>query len=301
MTRNILEFEVTPKGAADLRLRGRTPRILIVMVVLITAVILYAAAGLAGLVPWRTTPGSTVASGAWLVLAGVVLVLGTRRIRAAEFATSRRNAYRFEVDAPVEGDGVRGDLLDISVGGAAVRFPQGTLPPSGFVPLRLPRRTDGPPGGHQGHGTAGRYPAGVAAGGRRGLGRLPCTVVVDLPHSRRGPAGLPGRSSRSGVPPWPLRVTWRCGRGSTAPLSRRVRTSRQCFSQTLPRSAHSRGLARGLGRGRSRKARRITHGCRGRCPCGPGRRGPRRPSPGTPSGGCRPRATSGRPPLRPPR
>ncbi|AXJ08599.1 glycosyltransferase family 2 protein [Arthrobacter sp. PM3] len=138
MSRNILEFQVTPKGAAESRLRGRTPRILIVMVVLITAVILYAAAGLAGLVPWRTTPGATVASGSWLVLAGVVLVLGTRRIRAAEFATSRRNAHRIEVAAPVEADGVRGELLDISVGGAAVRFPKGTLPDSGSVPLQLP-------------------------------------------------------------------------------------------------------------------------------------------------------------------
>lgn len=138
MSRNILEFQVTPKGAADLRLRGRTPRILIVMVVLIAAVILYAAAGLAGLVPWRTTPGSTVASGAWLVLAGAVLVLGTRRIRAAEFATSRRNAYRMEVAAPVEAEGAGGELLDISVGGAAVRFPRGTLPASGLVTLRLP-------------------------------------------------------------------------------------------------------------------------------------------------------------------
>lgn len=138
MSRNILEFEVTPKGAADARMRGRTPRILIVMLVLITAMILYAAAGLAGLVPWRTSPGSTVASGAWLVLAGVVLVLGTRRIRAAEFATSRRNGHRVEVTAPVESDGVAGELLDISVGGAAVRFPHGTLPPSGQVTLRLP-------------------------------------------------------------------------------------------------------------------------------------------------------------------
>jgi cellulose synthase (UDP-forming) len=138
MSRNVLEFQVTPKGAADLRLRGRTPRILIVMIVLISAVVLYAAAGLAGLVPWRTTPGSTVASGAWLVLAAAVLVLGTRRIRAAEFATSRRNAYRIEVAAPVEADGVRGELLDISVGGAAVRFPRGTLPDSGVVTLRLP-------------------------------------------------------------------------------------------------------------------------------------------------------------------
>ena len=138
ITRNILHFEVTPKGAADVRLRGRTPRVLIVMVVLISLVIFYAAAGLAGLVPWRTSPGSTVASGAWLVLAGVVLVLGTRRIRAAEFSTSRRNAYRFEVAAPVESGGVRGELLDVSVGGAAVRFPQGTLPPSGSIQLQLP-------------------------------------------------------------------------------------------------------------------------------------------------------------------
>ncbi|MET4097370.1 glycosyltransferase family 2 protein [Arthrobacter sp. UYCu712] len=138
MSRNILEFQVTPKGAADLRLRGRTPRILVVMVILITGVILYAAAGLAGLVPWRTSPGSTVASGAWLVLAGMVLVLGTRRIRAAEFSTSRRNGHRVEVTAPVEIDGFPGELLDISVGGAAVRFPHGTLPPSGPVTLQLP-------------------------------------------------------------------------------------------------------------------------------------------------------------------
>lgn len=138
MFRNILEFQVTPKGAADLRLRGRTPRILIVMVFLVTCMILYAAAGLAGLVPWRTSPRSTVASGAWLVLAGIVLLLGTRRIRAAEFSTSRRNGHRIDVTAQVESGGVPGELLDISVGGAAVRFPHGTLPPSGLVTLRLP-------------------------------------------------------------------------------------------------------------------------------------------------------------------
>lgn len=90
------------------------------------------------------------------MLAGVVLVLGTRRIRAAEFATSRRNAYRMEVSAPVEAEGAGGELLDISVGGAAVRFPRGTLPASGPVTLRLPEaapvrlqviRTTGQPDG----------------------------------------------------------------------------------------------------------------------------------------------------------
>ena len=138
VTRNVLEFEVTPKGAADNRQRGRTPRILVVMIVLVTAMILYAAAGLAGLVPWQTSAGSTVASGAWLVVADIVLVLGTRRIRAAEYATSRRNAHRIGISAPVEIASARGELLDVSVGGAAVRFPHGVLPASGPVMLDLP-------------------------------------------------------------------------------------------------------------------------------------------------------------------
>lgn len=138
VSRNVLHFQVTPKGAADRRLRGRVPHVLVAMIVVFTTVILYAAAGVAGLVPWRTSPGSTVASGAWLVLAGAVLVLGTQRIRAAEFSTSRRNGHRIVVAASVESNGVPGELLDISVGGAAVRFPHGTLPSSGEVVLRLP-------------------------------------------------------------------------------------------------------------------------------------------------------------------
>ena len=138
ITRNFLEFEVTPKGAADNRQRGRTPRVLLVMIVLVTAMILYAAAGLAGLVPWQTSAGSTVASGAWLVVADIVLVLGTRRIRAAEFATSRSNAHRIGISAPVSIAGTGGELLDVSAGGEAVRFPRGVLPASGPVMLRLP-------------------------------------------------------------------------------------------------------------------------------------------------------------------
>jgi cellulose synthase (UDP-forming) len=138
VTRNVLEFEVTPKGAADTRQRGRTPRILIVLTLLVTAVVLYAAAGLLGLVPWQTSPGSTVASGGWLVVAGTVLALGMRRIQAGGYATSRRNAHRIGVSSPVTIDGATGELLDISVGGAAVRFAPGILPASGPVMLRLP-------------------------------------------------------------------------------------------------------------------------------------------------------------------
>ncbi|NYD78803.1 PilZ domain-containing protein [Arthrobacter cupressi] len=129
---------VTPKGAAELRLRGRAPRILIVLIIIVGAIILYATAGVLGWVPWRTSPGSTVAAGVWLVLAGVVLVLGTLRIRAAEFATSRRSAHRVRLDVPVTLTGVSGRLLDISMGGAAVQVEADALPDAGAVSLALP-------------------------------------------------------------------------------------------------------------------------------------------------------------------
>ena len=87
------------------------------------AVLGYSALGVAGLVPWRSTAEATVASGVWLLLAAAALFLGTHRIRAADYASSRRNAHRVAVDAPVAVDGVDGRLVDVSVGGAAVRLP----------------------------------------------------------------------------------------------------------------------------------------------------------------------------------
>jgi cellulose synthase (UDP-forming) len=138
VSRKSLEFQVTPKGAADERQLGRTPPVLYTLAALVIGVLVYAAAGLAGWVPWRTGAGSTVASGVWLVLAEAVLVYGARRIRAAEYATSRRNAYRVSVNAEVLVDGMAGSLIDISVGGAAVRFRHGALPKIGLVEFELP-------------------------------------------------------------------------------------------------------------------------------------------------------------------
>jgi len=138
VSRRTLQFEVTPKGAADERRRGRAPRILWVLTAAVAAVLAYAVAGMLSWVPWRTTPGSTMAAGVWLALATAVLVCGTMRIRAAEFATSRRNAHRVAVRAPIVVDGVEGELVDISVGGAAVRFDSGSLPRVGLVSVELP-------------------------------------------------------------------------------------------------------------------------------------------------------------------
>jgi cellulose synthase (UDP-forming) len=138
LTRRTLEFQVTPKSGSEQRALGRVPRVLVVLMAALTAVLGYGAAGLAGWVPWRATSGATVASGAWLLVAATTVGAGMRRIRAAEFASSRRNAHRFGVRANVMVDGYETELVDISVGGACVRLPvhEGSGP--GLVQLALP-------------------------------------------------------------------------------------------------------------------------------------------------------------------
>ncbi len=138
-TRRTLKFEVTPKAGASGRARGKIPSVLWGLVGLAGFVVAYGALGLTDLVPWHVSPASTVASGLWLVLATVVLTLGLQRIHAAAYATSRRNAYRAPVRALVDLDGHRGELIDVSVGGAAVQLPPQVLSSTaGLVSLLLP-------------------------------------------------------------------------------------------------------------------------------------------------------------------
>ena len=138
VTRSSLEFVVTPKGGEDSRVLGRSPRILPVLAALAFGMCGYAAAGVAGWVPWHTSAESTMASGLWLALAGSVLLLGMARIRAERFATTRRRAHRFAVSAPVLIDGVTGRLIDASVNGIAVQLPVGAPAPGGLVTVELP-------------------------------------------------------------------------------------------------------------------------------------------------------------------
>lgn len=138
MTRQTLEFQVTEKGGAAHRIRGRIPSVVWLVVSIVAGTAAYAAAGLAGWVPWRTDEASTASSGIWLLMAAYVLITGTRRIRKAEFATSRRNAHRVRVEAEVVLDGTVGRLVDISTGGAAIAVPKGHTPGLGLVELHLP-------------------------------------------------------------------------------------------------------------------------------------------------------------------
>jgi len=138
LTRRTLEFAVTPKAGAEQRTRGKVPRVVIVLIVAVFAVLGYSLAGTLGLVPWRATTGATVASAAWLLLAGIGLVLGAVRVLSPAYATTRRNAHRIALRAPVSIDGTGGELVDISVGGAAVRLPANP-PLTDVVELVLPQ------------------------------------------------------------------------------------------------------------------------------------------------------------------
>jgi cellulose synthase (UDP-forming) len=79
-----------------------------------------------------------VASSAWLLVSATAVGLGARRIRAAEFASSRRNAHRFAVTADVTVDGHDTQVVDASVGGVLVRLPAHVGAGAGLVELGLP-------------------------------------------------------------------------------------------------------------------------------------------------------------------
>lgn len=139
LTRQHLDFEVTPKFGSKGRHRGRVPRVLWVLLALAVTVVGYAAAAVAGATPWHPATGSTVAAGLWVLFATAVLIFGARRINSTQYATSRRNGYRVELDGAATVDGVPGQLLDVSVGGVAVILPgRAAAEMDGFVAVELP-------------------------------------------------------------------------------------------------------------------------------------------------------------------
>ena len=138
ITRRALAFEVTPKAGADVRSRGQVPRVLWLLLAFVIALGAYALVGASGVAPWHSSALGTLVSTIWLSLAGLVLVMGIRRLHAEQFATSRRNAHRVPVRAQVSVNDAEGELWDISVGGAAVILPKGVIPPNSGIELNLP-------------------------------------------------------------------------------------------------------------------------------------------------------------------
>jgi cellulose synthase (UDP-forming) len=184
-SRRSLEFEVTPKAGVEDRYRGKVPRILWALTCLTVGVCLYAVAGVLHLVPWRPTPASTVASGLWILLAGVVLVCGLRRIRSPRFASTRRDAPRVPFAATVRVDSLVSKLIDISVGGASVCLPAGADRPSGTGRAAPTRRAADQDGGRTDHHSTRWRHHPLSACGRGRLGVAPTTLTMAVPHPRR--------------------------------------------------------------------------------------------------------------------
>ena len=152
VSRRTLEFQVTPKAAADTRARGKVPRVLMVIVAANLLLLGYGTAAAFGLMPARPTADGTIAVATWVFIATAILFLGVHRIRHADYASSRRNAHRVNLTTPVELDGRLGTLLDLSVGGGAIELDSGeasaltvgqevqmTLAGAATVPLRVVR------------------------------------------------------------------------------------------------------------------------------------------------------------------
>lgn len=137
ITRRTLRFEVTPKSAAAKRSVGKVPASITLLLVVTNVLLVYAAAGVADLVPWQATARSTAVSAAWLVFGDLALVLGAFRIRHPRYASSRRKSHRFDLELPVAVGDEHGMLTDVSVGGLAVRFDSGAVP-DGKVEIGLP-------------------------------------------------------------------------------------------------------------------------------------------------------------------
>lgn len=115
-----------------------TLRTVAVVETVLVALLGYAVAGLAGVAPWRTSASSTVASGAWLLVAAAALGIGAFRLRSADVAARRTDLRRFRIDGRATVDGFDVDLLDLGTDGATVRLPLHDWPGAGTVQLTLP-------------------------------------------------------------------------------------------------------------------------------------------------------------------
>ncbi len=122
VTRRRADFRVTPKGrTGDSRRSAVEPRLLRYLAILSLFAAVWFVLTLAGLTPTRyTIPWAAAASFGWLVVNVVLLVKAIGRVRDLRFAGERRSSVRFETSFAGGVDGVRCEILDLSLTGARV-------------------------------------------------------------------------------------------------------------------------------------------------------------------------------------
>ncbi|SDY13907.1 PilZ domain-containing protein [Modestobacter sp. DSM 44400] len=141
-------FAVTAKGrTGDARVRARVPRVLLLLAVVLTGAAGYAALTLAGVVPGHAQlRGTMLVPLMWLLVTVGFAWTAIARIRSTRFSSERWEGHRFPVTFPATLDGLPGQLLDVSLGGAQVRLPgsgEGLAPGSDtLLAMWVPDRTE---------------------------------------------------------------------------------------------------------------------------------------------------------------
>ncbi|MGY1631546.1 glycosyltransferase [Geodermatophilus sp. SYSU D01186] len=118
-------FAVTAKGrTGDERARARVPWTLSALGVVLLAAVVYAGLTLAGLTPTEyPVSGTAVVPLLWLLVTAGFVATAIARIRSSRFGTERREGHRFPIAFPATLDGLPGQMVDVSLGGAQVRVP----------------------------------------------------------------------------------------------------------------------------------------------------------------------------------
>lgn len=117
-----MKFHVTHKGKIEgERTRNRiSPLHLFILIVLLGS-FLWGAAVLMGLTPVQyATPWIAWFAMGWLLINLVLVIAAVRRVSASRFASERRSSTRVPVIGRVTCQGRTADLVDLSLGGAAV-------------------------------------------------------------------------------------------------------------------------------------------------------------------------------------
>ena len=122
-------FKVTPKGRTSVgRAPNHAPRLLVAMIGLSVAAAAWYALTLLGLTPVHySVPWAVHASFVWMLLNVGLLWLSIRRVRAPRYAAERRSSVRFGTDLRGLLDGVESTIRDVSLTGARIELPAGTV------------------------------------------------------------------------------------------------------------------------------------------------------------------------------
>ncbi|SFP13378.1 cellulose synthase (UDP-forming) [Geodermatophilus dictyosporus] len=121
-------FAVTAKGrTGDARARARVPAVLVVLLAVLVGGMVYAGLSLAGLTPTRyVLTGTAVVPVLWLGVTAGLVAAAVVRIRDDSYGTERREGHRFDVAVLALLDGLPGTVVDVSLGGARARLPEGS-------------------------------------------------------------------------------------------------------------------------------------------------------------------------------